>query len=55
MQYLDHDSIVKNHAIPKDENGAYDLEEVTKINKRYIDNQLGVIENNLDFHSIVYA
>ena len=55
LQYLDHDSIVKNYAIPKDENGAYDLEEVTKINKRYIDNQLGVIEKIIpvDFHSIV--
>ena len=55
LQYLDHDSIVKNYAIPKDENGAYDLEEITKINKQYIDNQLGVIEKIIpvDFHSIV--
>ena len=55
LQYLDHDSIVKNYAVPKDENGAYDLEEITKINKQYIDNQLGVIEKIIpvDFHSIV--
>ena len=52
---MDHDSIVKNYAVPKDENGAYDLEEVTKINKQYIDNQLGVIEKIIPvgFSSIV--
>ena len=55
LQYLDYDSIVKNYAVPKDENGAYDLEEVTKINKQYIDNQLGVIEKIIPvgFSSIV--
>ena len=55
LQYLDHDSIVKNYAIPKDENGAYDLEEIKKINKKYIDNQLGVIERIIPvgFSSIV--
>ena len=55
LQYLDHDSIVKNYAIPKDENGAYDLEEIKKINKQYIDNQLGAIERIIPvgFSSIV--
>ena len=55
LQYLGHDSIIKNYSIPKDKNGKYDLEAIRKIGRQYIDEQLGVIQKIIPvgFTSIV--
>lgn len=55
LQYLGHDSIIKNYSIPKDKNGKYDLEAIRKIGRQYIDEQLGVIQKNNSCRFHVYC